>query len=148
MSKLDQFTGTAGKKRLATALKSHEIIGKNATLAREVAEQASVEDFPSGKTLLEQNATDNHLYMILDGEVAIVVNGKRVATSGPGAPIGEMAIVDPSGGRSASVVAIKDSVVARLTRPRFMALAKKHPQIWFAIARHLTRHVRAHNKRF
>jgi CRP/FNR family cyclic AMP-dependent transcriptional regulator len=148
MTTLEQFTGTAGQKRLAKALKSHQIIGKNAAMARDFAKQATIEEFTDGQTLLEQNGTDTHLYMILDGEVAIEVNGTRVATSGPGVPIGEMALVDPTGGRSASVVAIRDTVVARIPRPKFLTLAKKYPEIWHSIARHLARHVRRHNARF
>lgn len=148
MTKLDQFTGTAGQKKLAATLKKHELMGKNATMAAAFAKQATIEEFAEGQTLLKQEGTDNHLYMILDGEVGIEVNGNRVATSGAGVPIGEMALVDPAGGRSASVVAIKPTIVARFSRPKFITLAKKYPQVWHAIARHLARHVRKHNLRF
>jgi CRP/FNR family cyclic AMP-dependent transcriptional regulator len=148
MGKLDPFTGTEGKKRLAKALKSHELIGNDEALARKFAEQATVEEFSSGKTLLKQRATDKYIYLILDGEVSVEVNGKRVATSGPGVPIGEMALLDPSGGRSASAIAIKDTMVARITQAKFEALAKEYPQIWRGVARQLARHVRRHNARF
>jgi CRP/FNR family transcriptional regulator, cyclic AMP receptor protein len=148
MTKLDQFSGTAGQKRLATTLMKHELMGKNAAMAKAFAKQAIIEEFADGQTLLKQEGTDSHLYMILDGEVGIEVNGNRVATSGAGVPIGEMALVDPKGGRSASVVAIKPTVVARFSRPKFIALAKRYPQVWHAIARHLARHVRKHNLRF
>ncbi|HVN27486.1 MAG TPA: cyclic nucleotide-binding domain-containing protein, partial [Candidatus Binataceae bacterium] len=97
----DHYTGTAGQKRLATTLKKHELMGKNAAMAQAFAKQATIEEFTGGQTLLKQDGTDNHLYMILEGEVGIEVNGNRVATSGPGVPIGEMALVDPRGGRSA-----------------------------------------------
>jgi CRP-like cAMP-binding protein len=124
MTKLDPFSGAEGKKRLAAALKSHEVIGNHGTLARKVAEQGEVQEFPSGHTLLKQNAIDEDVYLILEGEVAVEVNGKRVATSGPGAPIGEMALLDPYGARSASVIAITESVVVvRIKRARFEALA-------------------------
>jgi len=148
MNSLDQYTGTAGKKRLEKALKAHEMIAKNSAMARDFAKQAVVEEFADGATLLKQDAKDNDLYMIIDGEVAIEVNGNRVATTAAGAPVGELAIVDPKGGRSASVVAIKDTVVARISRPKFLTLAKKYPSVWSAIARHLARHVRRHNARF
>jgi len=116
MSKVDLFTGTEGKKRLAAALKAHDVIGNHAALARKVAEQAEVQEFSSGQTLLKQNATDQDVYLIIEGEVSIEINGKQVATSGPGAPIGEMAVLDPYGSRSASVLAITDIVVARVKR--------------------------------
>jgi CRP-like cAMP-binding protein len=148
MSKLDQFTGTEGKKRLAKALKSHEVIGNDEALARKFAEQATVKEFSSGKPLLKQKGADKYVYLILDGEVSVEVNGKRVAASGPGVPIGEMALLDPTGGRSASVIALKDTVVARVTQAKFEALAKEYPPIWRAVARELARRVRRHNARF
>jgi CRP-like cAMP-binding protein len=148
MSKLDPFSGAEGKKRLAAVLKSHEVIGNHAGLARKFAELADVEEFSSGKTLLKQNATGEDVYLILEGEVAVEVNGKRIATSGAGFPVGEMALLDPYGARSASVIAIKDTVVARIKHARFEALAKKYPQIWRAVAQELARRVRRHNASF
>ncbi len=147
MSKLDPFTGAEGKKRLAAALKPHEVIGNHAGLARKFAEQATVEEFPSGKTLLKQNAIDEDVFLILEGEVAVEVNGKRIDTSGPGVPIGEMALLDPYGARSASVIAITDTVVARIKHSRFEALAKEYPQIWRAVAQELARRLRRANAR-
>jgi len=147
MSKLDPFTGAEGKKRLAAALKPHEVIGNHAGLARKFAEQATVEEFSSGKTLLKQNAIDEDVFLILEGEVAVEVNGKRIDTSGPGVPIGEMALLDPYGARSASVIAITDTVVARIKHSRFEALAKEYPQVWRAVAQELARRVRRHNAR-
>jgi CRP-like cAMP-binding protein len=145
VGKLDPFNGTEGKKRLAAALRSHDVIGNHATLARKFAEQSTVEEYPSGKTLLKQNQADEDVYLILEGEVSVEINGKRIATSGPGAPIGEMAVLDPYGARSASVVAITDTVVARIKHSRFEALAREYPQIWRAIARELARRVRRYN---
>ena len=147
MSKLDPFTGAEGKKRLAAALKPHEVIGNHAGLARKFAEQATVEEFSSGKTLLKQNAIDEDVFLILEGEVAVEVNGKRIDTSGPGVPIGEMALLDPYGARSASVIAITDTVVARIKHSRFEALAKEYPQIWRAVAQELARRLRRANAR-
>jgi CRP/FNR family transcriptional regulator, cyclic AMP receptor protein len=145
MSKVDPFNGAEGKKRLAAALKSHDVIGNHGALARKFAEQAEVEEFASGQTLLKQHATDQDVYLIIEGEVSIEVNGKRIATSGPGAPIGEMALLDPYGARSASVVAITDVVVAHIKRARFEALAREYPQVWRSIAQELARRVRRYN---
>ena len=145
MGKLDLFNGPEGKKRLATALKSHEIIDNHAVLARKFAEHATVEEYPAGTTLLKQNYPDEDVLLIIEGEVSVEINGKQIATSGAGAPIGEMAVLDPYGARSASVVAIADTVVARVKHSRFEALAKEYPQIWRAIARELARRVRRYN---
>lgn len=148
MSKVDQYQGSEGKKKLAAALMSHELVGQNAALAEKLADQASVEEYQSGDTLLKQNDRDNHVYLVIAGEVSVEVNGKRVTTSGPGVPIGEIALLDPTGGRSASVIAIANTIVARITQGQFEKLAKEHPQVWHGVARHLARHVRRHNARY
>ncbi len=148
MSKIDQFEGSEGKQRLATALLSHELVGHNEALARKFAQEAVVEEYKSGQALLKQNDSDNHVYLVLSGEVSVEVNGKRVTTSGPGVPVGEIALLDPTGGRSASVIAIKDTMVARITQEQFEELAKEYPQVWLGVARHLARHVRRHNARY
>ena len=99
--------------------------------------------------MLKQNATDNEdVYLVLEGEVAVEVNGKRLTTSGPGALIGEMALLDPYGSRSASVIATTDTVVARIKHARFAALAKEYPQLWRVVAQELARRVRRHNAHF
>jgi CRP/FNR family cyclic AMP-dependent transcriptional regulator len=147
MSKVDLFSGAEGKKRLAAALKSHDVVGNHAALARKFAEQAEVQELSSGQTLLKQNAADQDVYLIIEGEVSIEINGKQVATSGPGDPIGEMAVLDPYGARSASVIATTDIVVARIKYSRFEALAKEYPQIWRAVAQELARRLRRANAR-
>jgi CRP/FNR family cyclic AMP-dependent transcriptional regulator len=147
MSKVDLFSGAEGKKRLAAALKSHDVVGNHGALARKFAEQAEVQELSSGQTLLKQNAADQDVYLIIEGEVSIEINGKQVATSGPGDPIGEMAVLDPYGARSASVIATTDIVVARIKYSRFEALAKEYPQIWRAVAQELARRLRRANAR-
>ncbi len=102
----------------------------------------------AGEILLKQNGKDKCVYLVISGEFAIEVNGRRVATSGPGTTIGEMALLDPKGGRSASATAAASSIVAKITQARFLKLAKDYPQVWRAIARELARRVRRHNKRF
>jgi CRP/FNR family cyclic AMP-dependent transcriptional regulator len=147
MSKVDLFSGAEGKKRLAAALKAHDVVGNHAALARKFAEQAEVQELSSGQTLLKQNAADQDVYLIIEGEVSIEINGKQVATSGPGDPIGEMAVLDPYGARSASVIATSDIVVARIKYSKFEALAKEYPQIWRAVAQELARRLRRANAR-
>ena len=145
---IDQFEGAQGKERLADALLSHELVGHNQALARKFADEAVVVEFKSGQTLLKQHDPASHVYLVLSGEVSVEVNGTRVTTSGPGVPIGEIALLDPSGGRSASVIAIAHTIVARVTQAQFEALAKEYPQVWHGVARHLARHVRRHNARY
>jgi CRP/FNR family cyclic AMP-dependent transcriptional regulator len=146
--KLDQFSGPEGKRRLIEVLGSHSIIAGHDALASKIADLVTLEEIANGKTLLKQSAPDNHVYLVISGEFSIEVSGKRVATIGKGSHIGEMAMLDPEGGRSASAVAMRDSIVARITQPNFSALADEYPQLWRRIARELAKRVRLHNLRF
>jgi CRP-like cAMP-binding protein len=57
--------------------------------------------------------------------------------------VGEMAVVDPDARRSASVSAVADSVVARITELEFSALADRFPRLWRRIALELASRLRA-----
>jgi hypothetical protein len=48
----------------------------------------------SGKVLFEQGDAGQALYVLLDGVLAVVVDGEKVAELGPGAIIGERAILE------------------------------------------------------
>lgn len=51
-----------------------------------------------------------------------------------GEQVGEMAVVDPHMPRSASVTATCDSVVARISKADFSAVAERFPRLWRRIA--------------
>ncbi|HXN86683.1 MAG TPA: cyclic nucleotide-binding domain-containing protein [Candidatus Binataceae bacterium] len=146
--KLDRFSGPEGRRRLIEVLNSHSIITGHDTLAGKVADLATVQEIASGKALIKQSAPDNQVYLVIDGDFSIEVNGKRLATTGSGSFIGEMAMLDPQGGRSASAIAMRDSIVASISQPEFSALADEYPQLWRRIARELAKRVRRQNLRF
>ncbi|HEV2028316.1 MAG TPA: cyclic nucleotide-binding domain-containing protein [Candidatus Dormibacteraeota bacterium] len=68
-----------------------------------------------GKTLIEQGQPGDELYLVLDGMLAVEVDGKQVAEVGPGAIVGERAIVE-SGNRTATLRALTPCRVASVPR--------------------------------
>jgi CRP-like cAMP-binding protein len=58
----------------------------------------------AGEALIEQGQEGQELFLILDGVVDVEVDGEEVAELGPGALIGEMALLE-GGKRTASVYA-------------------------------------------
>jgi len=62
-------------------------------------------EIPNGNILMEQGATGDEMFLVLDGTFAIEVDGRPVAQVGPGAIIGERAVVE-KGSRTATVRAI------------------------------------------
>ncbi len=58
-----------------------------------------------GETVVEQGAADDELYLLLDGVLAVEVDGRAVAQVGPGAMVGELAALE-GGVRTATLRAV------------------------------------------
>jgi NTE family protein len=84
-----------------------------------------------GDELVRQGDPADALYIVLSGRFVVTLAGRRepVTEIGPDQPIGEMAFLT-EGRRTATVTAMRDSLVLRLGRAEFEGLAAKHPGIW------------------
>jgi hypothetical protein len=61
-------------------------------------------ELTTGDTLVEQGAPGNELYLVLDGVLGVVIDGEDVAEIGPGAIVGEKALLE-GGTRTATLMA-------------------------------------------
>lgn len=141
----ERFEGEEGRRRLIEVLQEQRIVAGNAALAGVLADLVEVQEAVSGHVLIEQGASDNDTYFILAGAFDVTVNGRRIAQRGPGEHVGEMAAIQPTQNRSASVIAIQDSVVARLKEPSLVAIGQQFPEIWRWIAKELARRLMQRN---
>ena len=146
MKIISRFRGQEGRDRLILALRQQIILHDNETLSIELADQAELLQFEPGEELIVQDSVDDEIYFILAGRLAIVVNGRKVAIRQSGQHVGEMALIDPSARRSASVVAIEQTVVAKISEAPFRLLAEKHPRVWQLIAVELGERLRQRNR--
>lgn len=83
-----------------------------------------------GATLTEQGEEADSIYLLLDGVVQVAVDGEPVANLGPGALIGERAVLE-GGRRTATVVAVTRCKVAEarkveLDRDALAAVSEGH----------------------
>lgn len=143
---ISRFCGTNGRNRLISALRKQSIIHDNETLSKELADQAEVVQFEPRHQLILQDEADNDIYFILAGRLSIVVNGREVAIRKSGQHVGEMALIDPSARRSASIVAIEQTVVAKISETSFRPLADRYPRVWQLIAVEIGDRLRQRNK--
>ena len=143
---ISRFRGKEGRDRLLAALRKQIILHDNETLCIELADQAELLQFEPGEELIIQDSVDDEIYFILAGRVAIVVNGRKVAIRQSGQHVGEMALIDPSARRSASVVAIEQTVVAKISEAPFRLLAERHSRVWQLIAVELGERLRQRNQ--
>ena len=132
-SLLKSFQGSEGRLRLIDALISQPLI-RDEGLAVTFARYLKLEEIPAGTRLIKQGASDADLFLILSGEFSVAIDGRVVALKKAGEHVGEMAVIDPIAPRSASVTAMSDSLVARITEPDFSALADEYPRLWRRIA--------------
>jgi hypothetical protein len=70
-----------------------------------------VRKLKAGAALTEQGEEADALYLLLDGVIQVVVDGEEVANLGPGALIGERAILE-GGRRTATLIAVSPCKVA------------------------------------
>ncbi|MBI5354044.1 MAG: cyclic nucleotide-binding domain-containing protein [Chloroflexi bacterium] len=106
-----------------------------------VAAIATEHDFVEGEIICEQGEIGNEMYVIVSGEVRIVVNseaqfGKEIARRTAGAIVGEMSIISRDT-RMASVIAIGDVRVLCLDRMSFESLLRERPEVSLAVMREL-----------
>lgn len=95
----------------------------------------SAETVPRGTALVREGDDADTLYVVVTGRFSVEVAGtsEPVAEIPAGATIGEIAFFT-RGKRTATVTAIRDSIVVALTRMDFDAISRSAPAIWDNIA--------------
>jgi len=141
----DRFIGEHGRPRLIAALRQNRTV-YDESFAEALADVARVAVIGEGDTLIRQNDISNDLFFILAGRVSININSREVAVRGAGHHVGEMALVDPSARRSATVTALEDTVVAIVTEQDFAKAAGKFPDCWRLIASDLADRLRQRSR--
>lgn len=117
--------------------------------ARVAASARRVEVDP-GTWIVREGDPGDGLYLLEEGTVEIGCStgagpGRVLATLGPGAVFGEMAVVEEKP-RSAAVVARTRAVVRFLPRVAVLELMREHPEFALRLLRELSRRLREFNR--
>jgi CRP-like cAMP-binding protein len=97
----------------------------------------SITNLAAGAVLFEKGAPGDALYVLIEGEVEV-----RMAALGPGAVIGEMAVLD-GGARSADCTASRRSRLLRISRDAALAALEAEPKALLALLAEMSRRLRA-----
>jgi len=84
------------------------------------------ESFTQGQTIFQESDLGEVMYVVIEGEVDIIVHGKVVLSLVPGGILGEMALIDEQV-RSATAVAKTDCKLASINKKRFHFLVQQTP---------------------
>jgi CRP/FNR family cyclic AMP-dependent transcriptional regulator len=103
--------------------------------------ETEFEIFPAGSTVFTEGEHAEKMYVVLEGEIALNVKGRVVATLGPGEVFGEMALID-SAPRVATATAMTDAKVVPVNEKRFKFLVQQTPHFALLMLRVLTERLR------
>jgi CRP-like cAMP-binding protein len=93
-----------------------------------IARAADVITVKPGTEIVTQGTSGHEFYLVMSGEATVRRNGRRVATLGPGAYFGELALLD-RGPRSATVVAETEVELAVIGQREFLGVLSDVPSV-------------------
>ncbi len=107
--------------------------------------------FAAGAQIFDRHAVTNDIYFVVRGRVRVVnysLSGREITLDDvpQGGNFGELAAIDGQP-RSASVMAMADSLIVALPAKRFLEALEKHPKMALMVMRNLTHMVRASTER-
>lgn len=102
----------------------------------ELAARFETRSLKRGETVIRQGEPADALYIVVSGRFSVTRTGRRtpIAEIGPDQPIGEIGFITHTDNRTATVTAMRDSIVLRLDRKDFEQLTRKYPMIWRSLA--------------
>ncbi len=107
----------------------------------QVALISSEEAREQGDEIFAEGESGDALYLVLDGKVRVHKADRLIAELGERECFGEMAILDAAP-RSATVTAVADSSLLKITREDFQEIMSEKPEIAMGIIKVLTRRLR------
>jgi CRP/FNR family transcriptional regulator, cyclic AMP receptor protein len=85
-----------------------------------LARHAELVDIPAGDVLMAEGESGHEFFVVVEGEIGVTSGGETLAKLGPGAYVGELALLDP-GPRTATVTALRDTQAVLLSSREFYA---------------------------
>jgi CRP/FNR family cyclic AMP-dependent transcriptional regulator len=96
----------------------------------------------AGDTIVGEGTGGVAFFFVLEGETTVTVGGEEVASLKRGEYIGELALLDPEGPRTATVTAKTDVVLAAMSTWQFRPFILAHPEIAWTLLQRLARRLR------
>jgi len=103
-------------------------------------------EVPAGQVIFNQGDSATNMYVVTEGQVDIVIDGRVVDTVAPGESFGEMALID-NRPRSATAVASVASKVVAVDKARFIFMVTETPNFALQIMGIMGDRLRKHNDR-
>ena len=143
------MTDEPGPQNAARLIRSTAIFRElsNDQLA-EIWSRAKVSNLLRGDVLVRQSTPSDSVYVVVSGRFEVWIEGQKTAISeiGVGEPIGEIGFFSGAP-RTATIIAVRDSVVVELDRGSFDSVARQVPAIYQTLLRVLALRLAASSAR-
>jgi CRP-like cAMP-binding protein len=114
--------------------------------ADRLAEDFVQRDFAAGTAIATEGSGGLNFFVVESGEASVTVNGEQVATLGPGASFGEVALVDKEA-RTATVTASTEMRTYALPVWSFRSFVETRPAVTWRLLEILADRLRASEAR-
>jgi CRP/FNR family transcriptional regulator, cyclic AMP receptor protein len=126
--------------------------GLSADIQHDVTNACRHTRYRGSQIIVSRDDTDGDVFIVVSGQVRVIAygpNGREVSFRdiGPGDTFGELSALDHKP-RSASVVALRESVLARITQADFESLLRRHWPLCQRVFARLAASVREMTERY
>tara|TARA_R110002051_G_scaffold119593_1_gene192956 strand:- start:431 stop:1333 length:903 start_codon:yes stop_codon:yes gene_type:complete len=128
MSLLSKFKGK--EQSVVNELLKQKLVNGNKEFAAALAQKGETVGFDAGDSIITQGEHDQDVYFIIAGEANMIINGSELYSRGPGISIGEMAAINPSRARSATLIATQETVTVKVDVDSFIGLLETYPEAY------------------
>lgn len=102
--------------------------------------------YAAGQSIFSEGQPGDSMYVVLEGEVDLLINGQLVEKLGSGGVLGEMALLE-SAPRTATAVARTDCKLISVNQQRFALLVQHTPDFALQIMRVMAGRLRTMDQR-
>ncbi|MCA6572715.1 MAG: cyclic nucleotide-binding domain-containing protein [Pseudanabaena sp.] len=96
---------------------------------------------PAGEVIFEKGGIADYMYVVIEGEVEILIDGKFLDITSDGGIIGEMALIDSSP-RSATAIAKTECKLVPVDQKRFEFLVQQTPNFSINVMKIMVERIR------
>ena len=108
---------------------------------RSIGKQMKMVNHPKGHEIVVRGDDGVGFMVITDGTVSVKTRSGRTRKLGPGDSFGEMALLDHEG-RSATITAVTDVVLATIPEWNFKPFLTEHPEVAYRLLQTLSQRIR------
>jgi CRP/FNR family transcriptional regulator, cyclic AMP receptor protein len=112
-----------------------------------IAKASDEVNLAAGTVIVDQGQTGREAFVMVSGSATVRRNGKKVATLGPGAVIGELSLLD-HGPRTATVVCDVDSAVLVISQRNFIGVLDEVPALAHKLLASLAGRIRDFDRKY